>query len=148
MLGLLQSTLRVLKHPQTQWEQSETQGWAARTHSLSWWSWTLNTGLSGSKVFQNSFIHDPDPKIKHDKVYPSTNGEGFTVVNQSTFPLFSEQISEGPLHSGRKRISVAPGFITCSSNFLAPLKPFALGISIKATPSLAMFLPNDSLSFE
>lgn len=100
------------------------------------------------KVFLNSFIDDPDPEIQHDEVYPSTNGEGFTVVNQSTFPPFSEQISESFLHSRRKRISVAPGFITCSSNFLALLKPFALGISTKATPSPTMSLPNDSLSFE
>ena len=47
------------------------------------------------KVFLNSFIDDPDPEIQHNEVYPSTNGEGFTVVNQSTFPPFSEQIREG-----------------------------------------------------
>ena len=85
--------------------------------------------------------------IKRDEFYPSTDGQGFPVVNLSMFPPLGGQISEGPLHFRRKRISVVPGFFACS-NFLAPLKPFALGIPAKATPSPAMFFLNDSLSFE
>lgn len=98
--------------------------------------------------FQKFFRSWPRSQDKVRWALSVNKWPGVSVVNQSVFPTFHGQISGGPLHSRRKRILVAAGFIPCASTFLALPKPFALGIPTKATPSPAMFLRNDAPSFE